>query len=134
MKTSNLKCKGQTFFGFVYASLSKWNLQYFLFLLNWCSCMTTLSNIKTYLPSALKHLFGCYFKNLWTKRNIIVTFQSGQLTEQSNTLDDLYRFDLKFYLNCPTRIQIITGSHIFILFLPWVGTLCLHFTTRYRSG
>ena len=62
-------------------------------------------------------------KNLWTKRNIIVTIQSGQITEQPKTLDDLDRFDLKFYLNCPIRIQIITGSHIFILFLPWVGTL-----------
>jgi hypothetical protein len=47
------------------------------------------SNLKTYLPSALKHLFGCHFKHLWKKRNIIVTFQSGQLTEQPKTLDDL---------------------------------------------
>jgi hypothetical protein len=49
------------------------------------------------------------------------------------TLDDLGRFDLKMYCNCPIRIEIITGSHIFILFLPWVVTLCLHFTSRYRS-
>ena len=60
------------------------------------------------------------------KQNSIVTFQSGQLTEQPKTLEDPDRFDLKFYLNCPIRIEIITSSYIFILFLPWVGTLCLH--------
>jgi hypothetical protein len=54
--------------------------------------MTTFSNRKTYLPSALKHLFGCHFKHLWKKQNIIVTFQTGQLTEQPKTLDDLGRF------------------------------------------
>ena len=57
-----------TFLGFVYASLSKWNLQYIPFLLNWCSWMTTFSNLKTYLPLALKHLFGCHFKHLWKKQ------------------------------------------------------------------
>jgi hypothetical protein len=93
----------------------------------------TFSNLKTYLPSALKHLFGCHFKHLWKKRNIIVTFQSGQLTEQPKTLDDLGRFDLKVFRNCPIRIEIITGSHIFILFLPRVVTLCFHFTPRHRS-
>jgi hypothetical protein len=36
----------------------------------------------------------------------------------------------KMFRNCPIRIEIITGSHIFILFLPWVVTLCLHFTPR----
>ena len=96
--------------------------------------MTTFSNRKTYLPLALKHLFGCHFKHLWKKRNIIVTFQSGQLTEQPKTLDDLGRFDLKMFRNCSIRIEIITGSHIFILFLPRVVTLCLHFNTSYRSG
>jgi hypothetical protein len=95
--------------------------------------MTTFSNLKTYLPSALKHLFGCHFKHLWKKWNIIVTFQPGQLTVQPKTLDDLGRFDLKMFRNCPIRIEIITGNHIFILFLPQVGTLCLHFTPRYRS-
>jgi hypothetical protein len=80
--------------------------------------MTTFSNFKTYIPSALKYLFGCHFKHLWKKRNIIVTFQSGQLTEQPKTLDGLGRFDLKMYRNCPIRIVIFTGSHIFILFLP----------------
>ena len=95
--------------------------------------MTTFSNLKTYLPSALKHLFGCHFKHLWKKRNIIVTFQSGQLMEQPNTLDDLGRSDLKMFRNCPIRIKIITDSHIFILFLPRVVTLCLHFTPCYRS-
>jgi len=44
--------------------------------------------------------------------------------QQPKTLDDLDRFDLKFYRDCPIRIEIITGSHIFILFLPRVGTLC----------
>jgi hypothetical protein len=67
--------------------------------------MTTFSNLKTYLPAVLQHLFGYNFKHLWKKRNIIVTFQ---LTEQPKTLDDLDRFDLKFYLNCPIRIEIIT--------------------------
>jgi hypothetical protein len=90
--------------------------------------MTTFSNRKSYLPSAMKHLFGCHFKHFWKKRNIIVTFQSGQLTEQPKTLDDLGRFELKMLRNCPIRIEIITGSHIFILFLPRVVTLCLHFT------
>jgi hypothetical protein len=42
-------------------------------------------------------------------------------------------FDLKMFRNCPIRIEIITGSHIFILFLPRVVTLCLHFSPRYRS-
>jgi hypothetical protein len=95
--------------------------------------MTTFSNRKTYLPSALKLLFGYHFKHLWKKQNIIVTFQSGQLMEQPKTLDDLGRFDLKMFRNCPIRIEIITSSHIFILFLPRVVTLCLHFTPRYRS-
>jgi hypothetical protein len=95
--------------------------------------MTTFSNLKTYLPSTLKHLFSCHFKHLWKKRNIIVTFQWGQLTEQPKTLDDLGRFDLKMFRNCPIRIEIITGSHIFILFLPQGVTLCLHFTPRYHS-
>jgi hypothetical protein len=35
----------------------------------------------------MKHLFSCDFKHLWKKRNIIVTFQSGQITEQPKTLD-----------------------------------------------
>jgi hypothetical protein len=95
--------------------------------------MTTFSNFKTYLPSALKHLFGCHFKHLWKKRNIIATFQLGQLTEQPKTLDDLGRFDLKMFRNCPIRIEIITGSYIFILFLPRVVTLCLHFTPCYHA-
>ena len=114
----------------VYASSSKWN---FPFLLNWCTWMTTFRNFKTYLLSALKHLSGCHFKILWKKRNVIVTFQSVKLTEQPKTLDDLGRFDLKIFRNCPIRIEIITGSHIFILFLPRVVTLFLHFTPRYRS-
>jgi hypothetical protein len=77
-----------------------------------------LRNIFKSKRSALKHLFGCHFKHLWKKRNIIVTFQPGQLTEQPKTLDDLGRFDLKMFRSCPNRIKIITVSHIFILFLP----------------
>jgi len=88
--------------------------------------MTTFSNFKTYLLSAYKHLFGCHFKILWKKRNIIVTFQSGQLTEQPKTLDDLNNLR-----NCPIRIEITNDSHIFILFLRRVGTLWLHFTPHY---
>ena len=118
MKTSSLERKDPDVFCLRVCLMSKWNLQYIPFLLNWCSWMTTFSNRKTYLPSALKHLFDCHFIHLWKKRNIIVTFQSGQLTEQPKTLDDLGRFDLKMFGNCPIRIEIITGSHIFILFLP----------------
>ena len=43
-------------------------------------------------------------------------------------MDDLGCFDLKMFRNFPIRIEIITGSHIFILFLPRVVTLCLHIT------
>ena len=134
MKTSSLERKDPDVFWLRVRLLVKVEFAVYIpFLLNWCSWMTTFSNLKTYLPSALKHLFGCHFKHLWKKRNIIVTFQSGQLTEQPKTLDDLGRFDLKMFRNCPIRIEIITGSHIFILFLPRVVTLCLHFTPRYRS-
>jgi hypothetical protein len=35
------------------------------------------------------------------KRNSIVTFQSGHLTEQPKTMDDLGCFDLKMFRNCP---------------------------------
>ena len=133
MKTSSLERKDQTFFGFVYASLSKWNLQYITFLLNWCSWMTTFSNLKTYF-SSVWNTFLVVISNIFGKKqNIIVTFQSGQLMEQPKTLDDLGCFDLKMFRNWPIRIEIITCSHIFILFLPRVVTLCLHFTPRYRS-
>jgi hypothetical protein len=64
----------------------------------WQLYMSTFSNLKTYLPSALKHLFGYHFKILWKKRNIIVTFQSDYLKEQPKTLDDLDCFKLKFLL------------------------------------
>ena len=47
---------------------------------------------------------------------------SGQLTKTSRTLDDLDLFDMIFFHNCPIVMEIITGSHIFILFLPPVGT------------
>jgi hypothetical protein len=80
--------------------------------------MNNISRNFNLCDFSLKHLFGCHFKHLWKKRNIIVTFQPGQLTEQPKTLDDLGRFDLKMFRNCPIRIEIITGTHIFILFLP----------------
>ena len=41
---------------------------------------------------------------------------------------------MKFYLNCPIRIEIITGIHIFILFLPQVGTLCKIFYPEWQRG
>ena len=88
--------------------------------------MTTFSNLKTYCHRHETPFRLSFQTSLEKNRNIIVTFQSGQLTEQPKTLDDLGR-------NCPIRIEIITGSHIFILFLPRVVTLCLHFIPRYRS-
>jgi hypothetical protein len=57
--------------------------------------------------------FSVVFSNIFGKnQNIILTFQSGQLTEQPKTLDDLGRFDLKMFRNCPIRIEIITGSKL----------------------
>ena len=79
----------------------------------------------------MKHIFGCHFKIRWTNRNIILIFQSGQITEQPKTLNDLDGYNLKFFRYGPIRIKIITCSHIFILFLPHIGTLCLHFTPCY---
>jgi hypothetical protein len=129
MKTSSLKHKDTDVFWlrveveFVVFSLS----------LNWCSWMTTFSNLKTYLSSAW-NTFSVVISNIFgKKRNSIVTFQSDHLTEQPKTMDDLGCFDLKMFRNCPIRIKIITGSHIFILFLPRIVTLCLHFNPRYRS-
>jgi hypothetical protein len=48
----------------------------------------TLSNPKLYLPSPLKHLFGCHFENPWKNQNIIVTFQSGQRLKCKKLTDD----------------------------------------------
>ena len=90
--------------------------------------MTRFSNRKTYLPSALKHLFGCHFKHLWKKTEYYCNISVGSINGTTKTLDDLGRFDLKMFRNCPIRIEIITGSYIFILFLPQDVTLCLHFT------
>jgi hypothetical protein len=44
--------------------------------------------------------------SLEKNRNSIATFQSGHLTEQSKTMDDLGCFDLKIFRNCPIRIGI----------------------------
>ena len=133
MKTSSLKCKDQTNLALCLPPCQSGICSIFPFF--WID-VHAWQHLVTSKHIYHRHwkTFSVSFQKSLTKRNIIVTFQSGQLTEQQKTLDDLDCFDLKFYLNCPTRIQIITGSHIFILFLPWVGTLCLHFTTRYRSG
>jgi hypothetical protein len=110
-----------------------------------CHGTTTLQAQTTSIYDVIGHIDKYFFYRHWNtfsivisnifgkKRNIIVTFQSGQLTEQPKTLDDLGHFDLKMFRNCPNRIEIITGSHIFILFLTRVITLCLHFTPRYHS-
>ena len=132
MMTFSLKRTDQTFF-FASFTLPRQIRICNIFHFFWCSWITTFSNIKTYLSLALKQK-RLSFKRSFEKRNIIVTFQSGQLTEQPKTLEDLDHFDLKFYLNCPIRIKIITGSHIFILFLPRVGTLCLHFNPCFHLG
>jgi hypothetical protein len=55
------------------------------------------------------------FININSKEREYNAIQSGQLTEQPKALDDLGRFHLKMFRNCPIRIEIITGSHIFIL-------------------
>ena len=78
----------------------------------------------------MKHLIGCHFKHHCKKPEYYCNISVGSITEQPKTLDDLGCFDLKMFRNCPIRIEIITGSHIFILFLPRVVTLCLHFTPR----
>jgi hypothetical protein len=61
---------------------------------------------------------------------ICVIYRPGDMDfgEQPQILKDLNHFDLKCYLNCPIRIEIITGSHIFILSLPQVVTLCPYCT------
>ena len=61
----------------------------------------------------MKHLSVVISNIFGKKRNSIVTFQSGHLTEQPKIMDDLGCFDLKMFRNCPIRIEIITGSHIF---------------------
>jgi hypothetical protein len=133
MKTSSLKHKDPDVFWLRVRLLVEVEFVVFSLSLNWCSWMTTFSNLKTYLSSA-RNTFSVVISNIFgKKRNSIVTFQSDHLTEQPKTMDDLGCFDLKMFRNCPIRIKIITGSHIFILFLPRVVTLCLHFTPRYRS-
>jgi hypothetical protein len=44
--------------------------------------------------------------SLEKKRNSIVTFQSGHLTEQPTTMNDLACFELKMFRNCPIRILV----------------------------
>jgi len=43
--------------------------------------MTTFSNLKTYLSLALKHLFGCHFKNLWEKMEYHCNISVGSINE-----------------------------------------------------
>ena len=78
--------------------------------------MTTFSNLKTYLPSALKHLFGCHFKHLWEKTEYYCNISVGSINGTAKTLDDLGCFDLKMFRNCPIRIEMITGTDIYIVF------------------
>jgi hypothetical protein len=68
--------------------------------------------------------FRLSFQTSLEKTEYYCNISVGSITEQPKTLDDLGCFDLKMFRKCPIRIEIITGSHIFILFLPRVGTLC----------
>jgi hypothetical protein len=122
-------CISPSFLGFVYASWSKWN---FPFLLNWCSWMTTFRNFKTYLPSALKHL-SIVISKFFGKTKCYCNISVGLINRTTKNTGWPRPLRFENFCNCPIRIEIITGSHIFILFLPRVVTLCLHFTPRYRS-
>ena len=121
MKTSSVKCKDQAFWASCTPSRQSGISPFFWIGVHEWQHLETSKLIYhrhwNTFPVVISKFFG-------KKRNIIVTFQSGQLTEQPKTLDDLSCFDLKMFRNCPIRIEIITGSHIFILFLPRVGTLC----------
>jgi hypothetical protein len=77
--------------------------------------------------------FRLLFKKSLEKTEYYCNISVGSIKGTTKTLDDLGCFDLKIFRNCPIRIEIITGSHIFILFLPRVVTLCLHFPPRTRS-
>ena len=125
MKTSSVKRKDQAF-GLRVRLIAKveFPLSFELVFMN--------DNIqKTYLPSALKHLSGCHFKILSKKRNVIVTFQSGQLTEQPKNTGwpRLLRFENVPQLSYQNRNNY-RQPYIFKLFLPRVVILCLHFTPR----
>jgi hypothetical protein len=76
--------------------------------------------------------FRLSFQNSLKKTKYYCNISVGLINRPAKNTGSPGRFDLKFFRNCPIRIEIITGSHIFILFLPRVVTLCLHFTPRYR--
>jgi hypothetical protein len=81
---------------------------------------------------ALRLLNVVIHEHQFKRKGKYYKFHFVKAAEQPKKMDDLGCFDLKMFRNCPIRIEIITGSHIFILFLPWVVTLCLHFIPRYR--
>lgn len=122
MKTFSVKCKDQALWGFVYASSSKWN---FPSLLNWCSWITTFRKLiyhphwNTY-PVVISKFFRKKNKS-YCNISVSLINRTAKNTGCSTNVGCL---DLKFFRNCPIRIKMITGSHIFILFLPRVGTLC----------
>ena len=74
--------------------------------------------------------FRLSFQNSLEKTKYYCNISVGLIYRTANTLDDLGCLDLNIFRNCPIRIGINTGSHIFIWFLPQVVTLCLHFTPR----
>jgi hypothetical protein len=55
------------------------------------------------------------------------------MASYADIVKDTGKEEFEKFRNCPIRIEIITGIHIFILFLPGVVTLCRHFAPRYRS-
>ena len=58
----------------------------------------------------MKHLFSCHFKHLWKKPEYYCNISVGSI---NGTAKNTGCFDLKMFRNCPIRIEIITGSHIF---------------------
>jgi hypothetical protein len=52
--------------------------------------MTTFSNLKTYLPSALKHLFGCFFKHLWKKPEYYFNISVGSINGTTKNTGVVY--------------------------------------------
>ena len=94
-----------------------------------CLSIIQIKNLQNLFTICIETPFGCHFKILWKKRNVIVAYISVGLINR--TAKHTGRSDWKIFHNCPIRIEIITGSHIFILFLQRVVTLCLHFTPHY---
>ena len=93
-----------------------------------CSGMKTFSNLKAHLSLALKHLFGCHFKNFRKQKNGILLYyvslvnlrnSQKEKKKQTNKLEDIDHFDLKFkfYPNCHIRIEMIKLWYCSSLFL-----------------